>query len=150
MHSILGYPESISANHYCRLCEMHKNEAAKALSEIPRLLGTPESYRIATAKLPCTLTASLGIKELCVWNRVEHFDVTRNICADVMHDGPEGVCKYVVSEMLHLFVYTYKIITIETLNDRLEAFTFGVNEKKNNSPEITPDNLKAFNPRMSA
>jgi len=35
-----------------------------------------------------------GIKELCVWNKINSFNITTNFSVDIMHDMLEGVCKF--------------------------------------------------------
>lgn len=65
-----------------------------------------------------------GIKELCVWYKVESFDVTSNYSVNIMHDMLEGVCKYDVGFLLKELIFNLKYFSIDTLKDRIESFNY--------------------------
>lgn len=73
----------------------------------------------------CSDVSLTGIKESCIWNDVESFNVTTNYSVDIMHDMAEGVCKYYIGLILKEMIYNLKYFGLDTLNNRIESFNYG-------------------------
>lgn len=83
-----------------------------------------------------------GIKELCVWNEVESFDVTSNYSVDIMHNMLEGVCKYDIGFLLKELIYNLKYFSVDTLNERIESFNHGPTDIRKRPTLTTEMNIK--------
>ncbi|KAL4702153.1 hypothetical protein ACJJTC_014997 [Scirpophaga incertulas] len=57
------------------------------------LLRNMINYREDIEKNNISIT---GIKEECIWLKVEHFDLFSQVGVDIMHDLNEGVIKYIL------------------------------------------------------
>ena len=44
LNQLLGFVESFSANHYCRICRCHKKDMRSMIKENVQLLRTEENY----------------------------------------------------------------------------------------------------------
>lgn len=78
-----------------------------------------------------------GIFNQSIMNSLNSFHVTKNFCADSMHDLFEGVCHY---DMCHVIIYytsTVKLFSLTTLNNRKANFNYGNIEIGNMSSNIT-------------
>ena len=64
-----------------------------------------------------------------------NFNLTENVTADLMHDVLEGTCMYIMSSLIHTFVFVKQYFILETLNMRIENFDFGPTSNK--PPQIT-------------
>jgi hypothetical protein len=138
IHTILGFTESFSCNHYCRFCKISKNDAQTSFKNVSNL-RTQDSYQ---TDLALNDISSTGIKESCVWHNLPGFDVTSNFMVDLMHDFLEGICIYDVTVLLRILILEYKLFTIQMLNERIKSFDFG-KENSNKPPLINADNLKS-------
>lgn len=145
LNSILGFVECFSANFFCRICKIDKNNAKSQICEKLELLRTNENYDIDIVTNNCTLT---GIKEKCVWHNIDNFHLTTNACVDIMHDLLEGVCGYDLSLILNYFIYEIALFPLQTLNAKIETFEYGA--VFNKPPTISEINLKKNNIKMSA
>lgn len=92
-----------------------------------------------------------GIKELCVFNELDSFHVTKNYSFDIMNDILEGVCKYDICMMLKTMIYhLLNYFNIETLNNRIESFNYGPIDFRNRPSLLSPKILKKGIIEMSA
>lgn len=97
------------------------------IEENEALLRTEESYE----KFAETKTfEETGIKEKCIFNKINNFHITRNKSGDVMHDVPEGVIPYSLSKSLEGLIND-KIISLEMINNRIQSFEYNDLEKSN-------------------
>ena len=71
-----------------------------------------------------------GIKERCVFNEINKFHICENISLDVMHDVCEGITPYTIENVLHALIKD-KVLTLNTINNRIEKFTYNDVEKCN-------------------
>lgn len=146
LNSILGFVESFSANHPCRICKMSRNELLRTVREIPHLLRNRLNYDVDCALKKTEMT---GIKEPCIFNRAINYHVTENITVDMMHDVLEGVCLYTLKNILLFFIYTKKYFNLQTFNDLVKKFAFGPNESGNKPPKVTEKRLKDRDSQLS-
>lgn len=90
-----------------------------------------------------------GIKERCLFNNVESFNVTENYFVDIMHDLFEGVCKYVMGNILYHLIFVEKIFTVEAFNSKIQNFDFKF-ESKNKPPVLSSEDIRNKKIKMSA
>lgn len=88
LNSILGFVESFSSNFYCRICRSPKSELQNMINECPETLRNEINYATDINTNNYSLT---GLKELCIFNEVPSYHVTKNSVCDFMHDLTEGV-----------------------------------------------------------
>lgn len=87
LNSILGFVESFSANHYCRICRSPKSDLQNFICE-SKLLRNKINYESDLIQDNVSVT---GLNELCIFNNIPNFHVTENIVCDFMHNIPEGL-----------------------------------------------------------
>jgi len=145
INGITGYVESFTANHYCRICKDFRDVARWQTVENPNTLRNPINYAQDLLVNDVSLT---GIKRKCIWNELMSYHCTVNIATEIMHDFFEGVCHYDLSiVLLHLIDQDY--FSIDTLNDRVQYFDFGL-DSGNRISLITMDHLRKEKFKMSA
>lgn len=71
-----------------------------------------------------------GIKDECIWLRVENFELFSQVGVDVMHDSNEGVIKYIMCEIIVAFIDKAKYFSIRLVNNKLASFDFGPDKVK--------------------
>ena len=57
-----------------------------------------------------------GIKESCVFHKLNDFHITENVSVDSMHDLLEGVGFYVLDSIIKTFIFEKKYFTLNQLN----------------------------------
>lgn len=121
INSILGYTSSFSKSNFCRVCyggpelKTSSKESVFTLRTVKKYendIQDPESHK------------KYGLKERCIFNDLKNFHVIENVCFDVMHDLLEGVCSYVLSQIIIQFVEVDKYFTLDYLNYRLHSTDF--------------------------
>lgn len=133
LNSILGYVESFSANHYCRMCLIDKASAQTVFSESdPRVMlrtrSTNEEHYSHLVENPRE-NSCFGVKRNSIFNSLSYFNVSNNFVFDIMHDILEGVGQY---EIKLLFEYLKQnFISYENILQRVYAFNYGFMDKKN-------------------
>ena len=149
LNSILGFVESFKASHFCRICKISNAKSMYQIFEDETLLRNYLNYEVYSSD--CKKWQDTGIKEPCAFNQVDNYHVTRNICVDLMHDLCEGICMYIMREILYTYVFLKKYFTVQDLNDRIKNFQFGPTESSNKPPPISVNRIKnKENPKMSA
>lgn len=76
-----------------------------------------------------------GLKEECVFNEINKFNIAENKTLDFMHDVPEGVGIYTMSKVLEGLISTEKI-SLQIVNNRIESFPLNEKEKSNRPKPI--------------
>lgn len=135
MNQMLGFVESFSANHPCRICKMSKNALRVQCVEDEALQRNPENYENDLALNDYRIT---GIKERCVWNAITGFHATTHGAVDFMHDVLEGVAGLDIALILNYFIDA-KFFSFEVLCLLIDDFEFGL-ECRNKLPTFS----KAF------
>lgn len=145
MHTILGFHESFSTNHYCHLCRADKKILQSAVKEKPEYLRTKIDISKDFQQL------SGGIKGNAVFHNLPNYHITENWYCDVMHDLLEGVGRYVIAKVLYILIYIDKIFKLDDLNFRVRVFDFGTSVRMYNSiPPITKEALQRGHYKCSA
>ncbi|XDV17710.1 hypothetical protein PO909_023532 [Leuciscus waleckii] len=138
LNGILGYVESFSAKHYCRLCLTDKVLAQEVFSEddprvILRSRNLNEEHYKYLADNP-NENSCYGIKRNSVLNTLTYFNVSENFVLDIMHDILEGVAQY---EVKLLFEYmSCNLISCDSIPQRLYAFNYGYLDKNNRPTKV--------------
>ncbi|KAJ8665614.1 hypothetical protein QAD02_007276 [Eretmocerus hayati] len=127
---------------------MFKDEASKLCMEDKNKLRIRQNH---DDDVQYNNASETGIKEECTLHNVNDFHITENISVDLMHDFSEGVCMFVMHNLIYPFVYVKENFTLETLNAKVAAFNYGPSEALNKPPTIVPDRvLKHDKLKMSA
>lgn len=95
------------------------------------------------------IPANSGVKERCVWLKVDGFRLFKQVGVDVMHDILEGVGKYVMGLVLNKYINRFKYFTLELLNTRLKTFEYG-QDSRNKPVELSMIHIQNCNIRLSA
>lgn len=147
LNGILGFSESFSSNFYCRICKLTNAECQVLCSECPDLLRTPQNYK---NDVDLQNQSKTGIRESCIWNRLEGYHVCKNMVVDLMHDLNEGACVYVMTQIVNHFIFDLKIFDLALLNFRLRIFDYGPLESSNKPPQLKLESAKNVRIKMSA
>lgn len=83
-----------------------------------------------------------GIKNRCIWHILNSYHVTENLVCDLMHDFFEGVCHYDLCAILDYLINHMNFFTLETLNDRIQNFNYGIIQVI--SPHLLPQITHTF------
>ena len=121
LNTVLGYSQSFSANHYCRICKLHKLEAQYTIRADNTALRTEANY---DADIENNDFSDTGIKEACALNDVRHYHCNRNVIVDLMHDLPEGVLAYETGMTFHQLILVDKMIDFDIFNSILLHFDY--------------------------
>jgi hypothetical protein len=105
LNGVLGYVESFTARHPCRICKADRESFSVRFTEDASIMRTRDTY---TSDLALTNPTETGIKEVCCYNQLGSFHVADNVYCDIMHDLFEGVCRYVVSKLLKYLIIEKK------------------------------------------
>ena len=140
LNSLLGYTESFSANHYCRVCRVHKNDVSDLHVEDDTLFRNRENY---TNDVLIANVSETGVKGGAVWNELPYFHVTDNCVFDLMHDLLEG--NYDMRHIIQCIVNEKKFISLTLLNTRVQAFDYARSES-HNKPPVIAGNSAAIEP----
>lgn len=140
-NAMCGFVESFSNAHCCRICYAGPDDIHCSAFEDDKMLRTVQKYENDIKYLDYRRS---GIKELCVFNELIDYHVIENSTVDCMHDVFEGICNYVITQLILRFVYEDKLFALELLNYRLKHMDFNF-ETPNKPPEINADYLRKNN-----
>ncbi|KAK3911417.1 LOW QUALITY PROTEIN: Coiled-coil domain-containing protein 77, partial [Frankliniella fusca] len=143
LNSVGGFAEGFTANFFCRFCKSHREVTkSQTVEDIPTL-RTETSYASDLAVNNVSLT---GVKSNCVFNQIPSFSIVSNFCVDIFHDLGEGVCHYVMLNVLKHCIPKY--FSIDLLNHRIEMFRYGPTDS-NCIPSISDEFAKKDKLKMS-
>ncbi|KAL7294221.1 hypothetical protein TKK_0012237 [Trichogramma kaykai] len=138
LNSICGFVASFNLTKYCRICTADSCECSKLSCENEKLLRTRENYE---SNVVLKKPVETGILENCVFNKLDNFHIVTNKTIDFMHDVLEGVCIYVLRNILYEFIYNKKLFTLEFFNLRLQEFAMQ-SDNSNKPPPIKRNQFK--------
>lgn len=145
---MLGFSTGFTANHPCRFCEIHKEDLNKIFDASECKLRTEESYQRDLLKDDVSKT---GINRPSVVSDLKSSSALSLMAADITHDINEGVFEYDFGLILSDFIKSKDIpLDLPTLNDRIETYFYGDNEKRNIPPLITEKQISKKHIKMSA
>lgn len=99
LNQILSFMDSFNSEHFCRMCRATYKECQEMCTEDEKILRNRSNYEEDLKGL------KNGIKEECIFHKVTGFHVTENLIVDFMHDLLEGVCSYIMKDLVHTFVF---------------------------------------------
>lgn len=146
LHSLLGFTESFRANFACRFCKMNKNQRAMATIEDKFFIRTQTSYEKDLSINDMSLT---GIKDECIFHKLQDFHVVNNMSVDIMHDLFEHVCSLDMAALIKHYI-KQGFFTLATFNNRLRDHDYGPIDSDNIPPKIDKDRLQNDKIKMSA
>lgn len=130
---LLGMNESFHANYYCRICKIHKEDAQKLCIVDDNLLRTFESFTCLSNQLNYANKSTInffGIKNKSSLFDLVYFKPCENWNVDIMHDFLEGICQRDLNLFFN-FCDKSKIISLSDLNDKIQAFDYGLHNRAN-------------------
>ncbi|KAJ8678666.1 hypothetical protein QAD02_014453 [Eretmocerus hayati] len=133
LNSIFEFVASFNLTHFCRICYCGGDAILFLTKEDASLLRTVEKYE-EDIFLEKSYTET-GVRGLCAFNEMEDFHIIPNSSVDVMHDMFEGICHYVMAQILVLLVNLKGRFSIDLLNYRMRTWNFGF-ESSNILPQI--------------
>lgn len=153
VHEILGLL-SPSCKCFCRECLCQRNDLRRSIHRHElRSKELHERYLQQISEGQAS-PQDFGIQENSILNDLNFFNSTENFSYDVMHDIFEGVCPMDIKFVLRHFVIEVKILTVDSINERINNFRYGPLEAKNKpSPNFTYPmlyNTKSKNIRQRA
>ena len=80
LHSILGFVESFSANKFCRFCLIERKNLHTIFNERDCVLRNETNYDMLLLEKNVSIS---GIKEYCVFNKIDNFHVVKNLTVDI-------------------------------------------------------------------
>lgn len=143
MNEILGFTTSFNSTFCCRICRIDKKRRETATRNNPSLRRDSENYQEDVDAF------STGVKQECVFNSIASFSVVENVVVDEMHDFLEGNAHYVMCKIV-LDLIEKGYFTLDYLNQKVQNFNYGYNDKKNIPPNITFDHLQRSKLNTSA
>lgn len=148
LNGIYGFMESFSfSNYFCRFCKTHRTSCAHLLTEDESTIRDVINYA-RDAILQCG--TDTGVKLNCIFNELDTFHVTINLCVDVMHDLFEGVFHYDLTNIISSLIYKYKLFSLDYLNQCIKSFNYGPMNKNKIIEDITVEMLNNKTIRASA
>jgi len=137
LNEILGIHDHFNSGRPCRICKADIGDIAIMTSESESLLRTVETYDD-----DCKLdTSETGIKEICVFNKVDGFHVCKNVILDLMHDFFEGLVNVTLVQICETLIYKQKLFSLDYLNSQVDAFQQNQSENFNNIPTIKKEHI---------
>ena len=88
------------------------------------------------------LSKMYGVCRKAILDKSRYYHVVDGLPGDAMHDILEGVLQYKVKEMLKVFIWEEKYLSLEQLNDRIKIFDYGYYKDNNKPSTIAQQTLK--------
>ncbi|KAF1376098.1 hypothetical protein PFLUV_G00227100 [Perca fluviatilis] len=90
LHRLLGYVESFNANYFCHFCLVDKQTSQTVFSDDdPRITFRNKALHAQHCNdlmADPTLALTFGVKQICLLNDLQYFNVSDNYAVDIMHD----------------------------------------------------------------
>ena len=147
LNEILGFSDSFRSGKPCRICRATISEIQTLTSEDENLLRTVQSY-----DEDCNLRKpqETGVKEICIFHKVDGFHICNSITLDIMHDIFEGTANYTMTNILNDLIYKEKCFSLLYLNSELKTFPYNQLESSNAIQEIKREHIIRNKLKMSA
>ncbi|XP_033624675.1 uncharacterized protein LOC117288084 [Asterias rubens] len=137
LHLVMGFSCGFTANYPCRRCKAPRGTCQEQEEEQRNLLRNRENFEedIETNNL-----AETGVSRNGILNELPYYHVTDNYVLDIMHDFLEGMVPLEVKLVIQYLIDDGKF-TLEELNSRITAFSYGFVDKQNRPCQITAATL---------
>lgn len=131
-HMIGGFRMCFQSGRICRYCMATHSEIKHKFQEDGFVLRTAEihDYHLQCVQQNKENSALYGVRCTSPFNALGYFDVTKSLPPDVMHDMLEGVLPLTMKHVI-CQAHRQKHITIAELNEELQKFCIGQNDKAN-------------------
>lgn len=138
LNGILGFVECFTANYHCRFCKNKKNVMHKQVKLDAKSLRTEDNYKQDVITNNATET---GVKEECVFNGLNGFQVTKNFSVDTLHDWLEGGLHVDLCNIIRGLIKK-GFFTLDELNHSIKTHNYGPCVKNKSIDDITSDMLE--------
>lgn len=147
LNEMLGFQKSFNANSFCRLCRTKSDSTKKDSSVRQENLRNEMNF---LEDLEKNDPKSTGVCFNSIFNNLRSFHVTKNFYCDMMHDLYEGICKYVIAQLLNHYIFKKKKFSLKTFNNLKNQFDYGEIEVNNASQEIQENHIKNSNINLTS
>lgn len=131
-HQMFGFLNP-SANHFCRLCMIHRSDLLKGRVEI-KISRTRELYDEQVRKIKSKLLTDTetGLKENSALHRSRFWHCAENFVFDSMYDIWQGIASVVLEYVIKHFIKRENRynLTLTELNNRIQMFQNGMPKKE--------------------
>lgn len=149
-HSLGGFKEGVGgAIKPCRTCEVAKKDLVNVHSADMCHLRDEMEHRDRVEMLTAISkqakqfwSKEWGITGSTVLSTVPDFKVTKALLHDPMHDILEGIARYELRAMLHLFIVSRKFFSLAELNSRMQNFEYDYSERKDKPQLLDKQSLE--------
>ncbi|XP_058453377.1 uncharacterized protein LOC131431582 isoform X2 [Malaya genurostris] len=151
LHDIYGM-SGPSANMFCRICEISRNNLISGNFGGNFYIRTVESVQNALISSKDGQQSSVlyGIKTSCALHLLKYFRWPNSQTLDPMHDILEGIVPMIIKKILWEAVYRSKIITEHEVNQLIDNFEYGEAEMRDKpSTNFTKLSLKSKTNNLS-
>lgn len=131
-HMIGGFRMCFNSGRICRYCMATHSDINHKFQEDSFVLRTTavHEYHLQCVQHNKENAALYGIHGSSSFDALGYFDVTKSLPPDVMHDMLEGVFPLIMKHVI-CEAHRQKHITITELNEELQKFCIGQNDKAN-------------------
>lgn len=137
LNQMFGLVQSFNCDFFCALCYATKAQIQIHYQEKYFELRSPEKYEQDLLELEISGSLNVrGVIRPCVLNTLLFFKIMANWINDCMHTVLEGIIPYVMACILHTFIYSQKIFTLDQLNDTIQSVFRLLKINKKNKPAL--------------
>src|SRR6218665_357044 len=132
-HGLAGFSQSFSSGRGCRSCMIMHDHLSLKSAEADCQLRTSQMhcYHVKAVMSNSNIAKSTyGVTGPCPFDVLHYFSTTEVFCPDLMHDFLEGTVPLLLRLILHSFVHDSKYFSATFINDKLDKFRFGQNDRK--------------------
>lgn len=112
LNEVLGFSESFNSTYFCRLCRANSKECSQGIFINPDDLRTIENYQKDLEE------KNAGVREDCIFHKLDNYHIIKNQSQDFMHDGPEGLVHYSLGNILVGLIEEDNLFSVEEYNTR--------------------------------
>ena len=109
---------------------------------------SPETYNyhcsLLTGPLASEHSTTYGVTGSSTLNEIANFHVVTQLPQDIMHVLLEGVVPYEVRLMMKSFITEDKLLTLDTLNERISCFCYSSSEAADKPSPFTVHSLTSL------
>lgn len=123
-NTLHGMIESFQGHFYCRMCLTCKTDIQNIYSDRNVIYRTSELYE-EHSQLTSADHNTYGIKHRSILNDLNYFKLCDSMSVDIMHDILEGAVPYELKLFFNYLIRDVKVISLNSLNERLHLYDFG-------------------------
>lgn len=146
-NDLFGFVRGFNASHYCRICNLTKNECSETVTDDPNRFRKIDEYNEQIVELHSNVGHIQGVAKKCLLNDLKYFHTLKNTTVDLMHDVLEGVIQFLLHEIF-TFCLKRNLLTKQQLIGRVRDFNYGY-LLRNSKPSILHLDKKNLNQNAS-